>query len=231
LKPVRLALIHSPLVGPSSWRPAAAALHALGEAAIAVDYGGVGAPDWYGGAASRIAAALPGDQPVVLVLHSGAGGFAPALPGALGSRLAGFLFVDAAMPYPGRCWFDTAPPALAGRVRALAKDGMLPPWDTWFGRGGIDALIPDAASRAAFRADLPRLPLAYLEATAPAGDAWRQVPAGFLQLSDAYAAEADEAEALGWIVRREPLRHLAMLTHADRLAAILAEMAGELANA
>jgi hypothetical protein len=149
----------------------------------------------------------------------------------LRERAAGFLLVDAVMPYPGKCWFDTAPPALAKRVREIAENGVLPPWDTWFGARAIDALIPDPAERAAFSADLPRIPLAYLEAVAPAEDAWRARPCGYLQLSEACGAEADAAEALGWPVRRERLSHLAMLTHPDRVAAILAEMAIHLRRA
>ncbi len=55
---MRPALIHSPLVGPSNWRRTADALAAAGLEAIAVDYGGVRPPDWYDGAARRIAAAF-----------------------------------------------------------------------------------------------------------------------------------------------------------------------------
>jgi hypothetical protein len=196
-----------------------------------VDYGGVRGPDWYGGAAARILQVLAGDERLLLAVHSGAGGFVPSLAAVLGGRLAGCLFVDAVLPYPGRSWFDTAPPALARRVREIAEAGGLPSWDTWFGPGAIDTLIEDPGLRAAFSADLPRLPLAYLEATAPAGEAWREVPAGYLQLSEGYAAEAGEAEARGWVVRREQLHHLAMLTHPDRVAHMLAEMAHELAAA
>jgi hypothetical protein len=226
----RLALIHSPLVGPSAWRLVERAIEAAGGMAVALDYGGVAGPDWYGGATSRIAAALAGDAPVVPVVHSGAGAFVPGLVDALGERLAGCILVGAVMPYPGRCWLDTAPAALARRLRELEDHGVLPPWDTWFGEGAIASILPDAAARAAFSADLPRVPWAYFEALAPMASAWRDTPAGYFQLSEACAAEADEAAALGWRVRREDLHHLAMLTHPDRVAAILASMARELAD-
>jgi hypothetical protein len=227
---LRLALIHSPLVGPSARRPTAGALQDRGLNALAVDYGGVSGPDWYGGATSRIAEALSGDDPLVLVAHSGAGGFIPGLVDAMGSRVAGFVLVDAVMPYPGRRWLDTAPPALVERVSELAEDGVLPPWDVWFGRKPIARLLSDPALSAEFSADLPRVPFAYLQAIAPDADAWRSRPAGYVQLSDGYAAEAAEAEALGWPVRREALHHLAMLTHPARVAAVLSEMTRELAE-
>ncbi|MFI4975449.1 MAG: hypothetical protein ACHP84_12995 [Caulobacterales bacterium] len=45
----RLALIHSPFVGPASWAPVAQLL----PNAVAVDYGGVSASDLYEGVAAR----------------------------------------------------------------------------------------------------------------------------------------------------------------------------------
>jgi hypothetical protein len=224
----RLALIHSPLVGPSAWRRTERAINAAGGSAVAVDYGGLTGPGWYDIATARIARAVGGERSIVLVAHSGAGAFIPGLVDALGDPVVGYILVDAVMPYPGRCWLDTAPTALATRLRALEEQGVLPPWDIWFGEGAIAAILPDAGLRAAFSAELPRVPWAYFEALAPEASAWRASPAAYLQLSDACAADADQAAALGWSVRREALNHLAMLTHPDRLAAILSSMAHEL---
>ena len=226
---MRLALIHSPLVGPSSWRRTAAVLEARGQPARAVDYGGVCGPDWYAGAARRIATALASDEPAVLALHSGAGGFVPALTDELGARTAGFILVDAVMPYPGQRWLDTAPPTLVTRLEAIVEDSVLPPWDVWFGTGSIARLIGEPLA-AELAVDLPRVPLAYLEARAPAGESWRSLPAAYLQLSEACAADADAAAALGWVVRREPMHHLAMLTHPARVADMLCDLARELAS-
>lgn len=228
---MRLALIHSPLVGPSTWRAVANALEKLGAPACAADYGGVRGPDWYADASRRIASTLASCEKVVFALHSGAGGFAPALAAEFGDRSAGFLFVDAVMPYPGRSWLDTASPQLAAHLLAIAEDGVLPRWDAWFGRNPVDEMIDDPELRATFTAELPRLPLAYLEAVAPTSEAWRERPCAYLQLSGAYAREAEAAAALGWPVRREPLHHLAMLTHPDRVAAILRDMVCELSDA
>jgi hypothetical protein len=225
---LRLALVHSPLVGPSAWRLTERAINHAGGSAIAVNYGGVAGPDWYAGATRRIALALSGDQPTVLVVHSGAGAFIPSLVDELGDGLAGYILVDAVMPYPGRSWLDTAPSALATRLRQLEKNGLLPPWDTWFGEGATATILPDATLRASFTADLPRLPWGYFEAIAPDVWSWSGEPAAYLQLSEACAADADQAAALGWNVKREPLNHLAMLSHPDRLAAILSSMAHEL---
>lgn len=194
---------------------------------MAIDYGGVAGPDWYGAAAMRAAAATPSGE-VVVVAHSGAGGLIPSLADSLGHRLVGLMLVDAVIPHPGLCWFDTASAGLASRVRGLASHGLLPPWDTWFDRDAIARLVPDPAVLGGFRAELPRVPLAYLEALAPEGRVWEALPIAYLQLSEAYAAEASAAALRGWTVRREPLHHLAMLSHPDRVAAAVADLAREI---
>ena len=48
----------------------------------------------------------------IAVLHSGAGAFAPALAEAA-PGLAGFVFVDAVLPYPGKTCLQNAPDWLA----------------------------------------------------------------------------------------------------------------------
>jgi hypothetical protein len=217
-----LALVHSPLTGPSTWRFTEQALRAAGVAAAAVDYGGVAGPDWYGGVAARLKAAIDARDPIILVAHSGAGGLTPAALEALGERAVGFILVDAVMPHPGRRWLDTAHPLLARRLDALAVDGVLPTWDRWFGADALAGMVADPARRAEFSADLPRVPVEFLEAT----DGWRRLAGAYLQLSATYDAEAAAAAAaLGWRVRREVLGHLAMLNHPERLARIIIKVA------
>jgi hypothetical protein len=185
-------------------------------------------PDWYGGVGARIAARCDG-APWLAVLHSGAGGFAPAITD-VAADLVGLLFVDAVLPYPGRAWTQTAPSALAAHLRRVTKDERLPPWNTWFASDPTPALIPDAAARAAFVGELPRAPLAYLDAVSPAGTAWARLPAAYLRLSPAYEDEAAEAQHRGWPVRRLETHHLAMVSEPDMVAAALSELAASLGS-
>jgi hypothetical protein len=231
ISPTRLALIPSPLAGPSCWRGVEQALRRRGLQGQVIAYGPVRNASWQGAAADRIAAALgvTAGQSVVVV-HSGAGRLVPSIVAAAPGAVAKVLFVDAILPQPGRSWLETAPAPLAERLRALAEDGVLPPWNQWFDADPTVALIPDAVVRAAFLADLPRLPMAVLSAPAPDLRAWQAIPCAYLQLSGAYEAEACEAERRGWRVRREAMHHLAMVTEPEDLAAILIEMAGDLAG-
>lgn len=216
----RFALVPSPFTGAAAWAPVAAVL----PDAVAVDYGGVSGPDWYDAAARRIAAAMMGEGPWIAVLHSGAGGFAPALADA---GAAGLIFVDAVRPHPGRNLREVEP-GFVDYLTARATDGLLPPWNRWFEKDLLSEVLPDPAARAAFVADLPRTPLAFLDATPPASDAWERLPAAYLQLSARYAMQADWAESLGWPVARLRLHHLAMATHAADVASAIAALAHEM---
>jgi hypothetical protein len=212
----RFALVPSPFTGAAAWAPTAARL----PGALAVDYGGVSGPDWYAGAARRIAAAM-GEGPWIAVLHSGAGGFAPALAEA---GAAGLIFADAVRPHPGRSLREVDA-AFVGYLADRATDGLLPPWNRWFEKDLLAKALPDPAAREAFEADLPRTPLAFLEAVPPLSDAWETLPAAYLQLSRRYAPQADWAEARGWPVRRLDLHHLAMASHPQEVAEAVRDLA------
>jgi hypothetical protein len=216
-----VALVHSPLVGPTTWREAALGLRALGYPRVETPAASAWEvePPYYSGLASRIAAGLDGG-PWVLVGHSGAGGLLPAIAEALPGGAGMMIFVDAVLPHPGKAWLDTAPPALSAMLRARARGGLAPAWPDWFPAGVLGRLLPDAEVRAAFEAEARTVPLAYLEERAPVtanGPASR----GYLQLSPGYEAEADAAAAAGWTVAREALHHLAMIAEPDKVAAAL----------
>lgn len=215
----RLALVPSPFTGAVAWAPVAAEL----PGALAVDYGDLPEVAPYEAVAARVAAAM-GPGPWVAVLHSGAGGFAPDLAEA---GAAGLIFADAVRPHPGRSLRDVEPQFVAW-LEARASDGRLAPWNRWFDEDPLPGLLPDAQLRAAFVADLPRPPLTFLDAIPPISDAWERTPAGYLQLSARYAAQADWAEARGWPVRRLGLHHLSATSNpakvVQELAALLREM-------
>lgn len=211
----RLVLVPSPFVGPSSWR----AVEGLIPDARVADYGGVSGPDWYEGAADRIVRQAD-DAPWVAVLHSSAGGFAPSLAAAA-RRLTGLIFVDSILPHPGKSAVASAPEAQIQQLRALTTEGLTTPWNTWFDADPTPRWIPDPAARAAFLADLPRVPFAFLEATAPNDNRWERLPAAFVQLSKGYEANAARAEQRGWPVHRVKLNHLAIVGQPAVVAELL----------
>lgn len=83
--------------------------------------------------------------------------------------MRGLIFVDSGIPARAG---DTAfvPPALLDQFRALADDGILPPWSSWFGEDAMRELVPDEVLRHALEREMPRLPLAFLEQRIPTFD-------------------------------------------------------------
>jgi hypothetical protein len=217
---VRLVLLHSPLVGPTSWLRVAPALQARGHDVVVPDLTpilGENGP-YYVALAEAVATVMASES--ILVVHSGAGALVPAI--AARRDLPGAVFVDALLPHRGESWFAGVPEQLGSRLRSLAKDGKLPPWHAWWPKGAMEKLLPDRAVGAAFLAEQRDLPLAYFEEASP--DLPLAVPSAYLQLSDAYAADADAAAAQGWPVARLDLHHLALLTHPDSVAAKIEEL-------
>jgi len=221
----RLVLTPSPFVGAVSWRGVAQAL----PDAVALDYGVVAGPDWYG-AVAEAAAGQAGPGPWIAVMHSGAGGFAPAIAAAAGEGLVGLIYVDAILPHPGRSCLSTAPDDLVRHLRSLTTDGLLAPWNQWFGPDPTPRMIPDAATQAAFVEGLPRTPFAFLEAVAPDQSEWEQIPSAYMQISKNYEETAAKAELRGWHVRRARMHHLAIASEPRAVAALLAELAAEIAR-
>ena len=136
------------------------------------------------------------------------------------------LFVDALLPAPGESWLGSAPAALAAHITRLASDGVLPPWPTWFGASTMARLVPDEVVRAEFVAECRPIRLGMLTIPTPATPLVGRH--AYLQLSEAYAEEAEQARNLGWRVHHEPLHHLAMLSDPDRIAALIGELAQDL---
>jgi pimeloyl-ACP methyl ester carboxylesterase len=224
----RFVLLHSPLIGPLAWQAVAGELVRRGHPAETPAWTPLSdiAGDFYATLAAAMAARLDGQEPLLLVAHSGAGALIPALAARLPGRVAGVILADAILPHPGRSWFDTAPAEMAQSLRAGAQMGELPRWSDWWPPGALERLVPDETQRSALVAELEPLPLAYFEERAPPGEP--SGPAAFLQLSGAYRDEGEVAARSGWPLVRLPLHHLAMLTHPEAVAGALESLAERL---
>jgi pimeloyl-ACP methyl ester carboxylesterase len=206
-------LIHSPLVGPTTWLPVADELVRRGREAVVPSLLGVAAapaPQWSQVPEVVRAATANTAAPVVLVGHSGAGLLLPAIADALTVEVAALVFVDSFLP-PANGSLRLAPPGLMDQLRALAADGVLPPWSSWFGEA-MRELVPDDRLRATLTEEMPRLPLSYFEASVPLPGGWRSRPCAYLLFShEPYAESAAQAREQGWPVAETPgAGHLAM---------------------
>ncbi|MGB6455211.1 MAG: alpha/beta fold hydrolase [Streptosporangiaceae bacterium] len=218
-------LVHSPVTGPSTWRWVAADLVAQGHRVFVPAVGAVSSWSEFADAVAAQAGQL-GDA--VLVGHSGAG---PLLPQIAARTDAGpLIFVDADIP-PDTGEASLMPAEILAELRTNAVDGLLPPWSQWFGPAAMGELVPDAQRRAVITAELPRLPLAYFETTAPVPAGWAAAGGGYILLSaEAYGAQAAAAAARGWPVVRLPGGHLDVATRPEPIAAAIVQIAARLAR-
>ncbi len=181
-----LVLIPSPLLGPATWESSAASLERRGRDVAVASLQGVAtseAPYWPAGVDAVARSA--GDGPVVLVPHSNAGLFVPAVVDALGERVQGVVFVDAALPGTG---------AVAPRdflATLVGSDGLLPPWTSWWDDADVATLFPTAEVRARIEAEQPRLPLAYYDNLPPTTHGWDRPPCAYLWFGEPYDTTAE----------------------------------------
>lgn len=215
--------MHSPAVGPATWRWVAGALRSRGHDAIVPDLVGA-AMTADPGVFARAAAEVPdSDEEVVVVGHSAAGSVLPIVAG-LTANVRRVVFVDANVPpCEGTC---NAGGDFLAALQLLATDGTLPIWSRWWGEGVLQAYVPDDARRREIEAELPALPLAFFEAPIEVPAGWCAVDGAFLLLSQFYRSDADRAAALGWPVVELPGAHLDMVNREEAIAAILIELAG-----
>lgn len=217
---VSIVLVHSPLVGRSSWWPTANAL-ARRRCLVSVPSmplspsGSVPAwRDWAEAVSDRSGTNDTG-RPVVLVGHSAAGLLLPAI--AQRSRAVGLVFVDARIP-PDDGVVAPADEEFMTFVRSRADaDGMLPPWSRWWGDEIAEGLVPDPQARSRFEADIPRLPVSWFD-DAAAVPPWAGLRAGYVQLSAPYAEAAADARSRGWPVDAVVGTHASTVTDPDAVA-------------
>jgi hypothetical protein len=245
----RFVLVHSPVVGPSTWRPVAAHLAGLGHDVAVPSLLAVGDADppfWprvvsavadqLAGAAATAGPAGTGrpgqgppgpDQPLVLVAHSNAGNFVPVIRRALAPPVLCSVFADATVP-GRRGTIATADEDFQEFLRGMTEpDGRLPKWTDWWPGEDLTAMFPDARTRDLVVSELPRLPFAYYSEQVPVPAGWDDHPCAYLHFSAGYDGEAEKAAARGWPVRTLPGEHLHQLVDPAGVATALADFAAQ----
>lgn len=225
-----LVLVHSPSVGPSTWRPVADRAAAQGVAAVVPDLRRIaegGPPYWprVAAAVSEAISGLPEADPVVLAGHSNAGLFLPVVADSSPRPVVGAVFVDASLPADGPD-APVAPPEFLTWLQDLAgPQRRLPRWSDWWGEGDLAAVLPDPVVRAGVVADQPTLPLDYYEQRIPVPDSWAGVRCAYLQFNAAYDEQAAQAARAGWPLVRLAGEHLHQVVDPGSVTATLLELA------
>jgi hypothetical protein len=231
-----LVLVASPLLGLGSWAPLREALASRGWASVAAHETRDPLnrrPFWQrtvDGVEQRLRGE-PDGRTVVLVGHSGAGPLLPAVAGAIGQRVAAYLFVDAGLPAPGISRLGAIAaegPHGAGLATELAAildaGGRFPEWTD----AELAPLIPDAERRRQVLAELRPRGRDYWSEPLPTVSGWPHAPCAYLSFSEPYQPAAERATAMGWQLRHLPGGHFHHLVDehgvADALLKLLAEI-------
>jgi hypothetical protein len=221
-------LVHSPLVGPSTWTPVARELERRGRQVVVPSLLGAATappPQWRYCVDAVRAATSTLSNPIVLVGHSGGGLLLPAITGAVTPAVSRLIFVDSGVP-ASTGETPLAPPPFRAHLRTLAANGTLPPWSTWWGDEAMRELVPDEAARAALERELPSLPLSYFEESVPSPAGWDRVPCAYLLLSDAYRDAASDARAREWRVEEiAGAQHLHLVVAPATVTDVLIQLA------
>ncbi len=221
-------LIHSPLVGPSTWTPVVGELERRGRQVVVPSLLGAAtapSPQWRYCIDAVRAATSTLSRPIVLVGHSGGGLLLPAIAGAVTPAVSRLIFVDSGVP-ASTGETPQVPPSFLAHLRTLAVNGILPPWSSWFGDEAMRGLVPDDATRAALERELPSLPLSYFEQSVPSPAGWDRVPCAYLLLSDAYGDAASEARAREWPVEEiAGAQHLHLVVAPATVTDVLIQLA------
>ena len=209
---MRICLLPSPLVTPAVARPLALALRQRGHEVVVADQGGAGVGELLAGFTQ---AARDAD---LVVPHSNAGRFGPAVADAVGARL---VCIDSLLPgrEPDPGWLEF----LRSRER---PDGLLAPWSTWWPREQIEAVVGERWEL--LTTDEPRVPLRLLTEQPFAPEDWLTRRSGYVAFGPAYAEQARLVEDRGWEVRRLDGAHLHLLIAPDEVADALLDVAARI---
>jgi hypothetical protein len=226
-------LVHSPLVGPSIWSWAGAALRRWGFDVVIPDMAGfenAGAPYWEPCVQAVVLACGDALGPLVLVGHGGAAPLLPAMTLALLGRVRRIAFVEASLP-PLSGFAEPAPSWLRTRVASLSSGTRLPKWSEWLDEAAWHKLIPDPARRSVIESGLPELPLDYFDHVIPVPDRWaEEAPCSYLWFSNSHLSDARLAASRGWPVRHLTGSIVAMVTRPKTVARELSWAAAGLAH-
>ncbi|MGN6678287.1 MAG: alpha/beta fold hydrolase [Streptosporangiaceae bacterium] len=225
-------LVHSPSVGPSTWRQVSDQLRQGGHETVVPSLLGVadGGPPYWAAVATAVRGGLSGRdirQPVVLVAHSNAGLFVPVIASELRGSVVCSIFADASIP-PSSGSTPVAEDEFLPFLRDLVdENGRLPQWTNWWSDEDVAPMLPDPPLRQVITAEQPRLPLEYYLEQIPVPAGWDDQPCGYLLFSQAYEGQADEARRRGWPVRTTRGEHLHQAVDPEAVTQALLELAGE----
>ena len=213
---ITYALIHSPLVGPFTWKFVSQALIRQELKAIIpalLDDPNSSLPYWqqHVESVAQDLIQTPQNESIVLVAHSGAGPLLPAIRDQLPNSICAYLFVDAGIPRDGLSRIELMKledKDWAGQFyESLLQGESFPTWT----EDDLREIIPDKESRQRLVAEIHPRSLSFFTEPIPVYDGWPDAPCVYIKLSQSYDWDAEEANQAGWPVYEWKAGHFHML--------------------
>lgn len=219
-------LLHSPLVGPSTWTLVAEQIRQLGLEVLVPtlkDSPESNEPFWKQQAksVSTYLANIPNDIPITLVAHSGAGPLLPAIRQSISNPVHAYVFVDAGIPLDGATRLDLMKLEDADWAnefrQELERGGRFPTWNV----DDLQSVIPDENLRRQMVAELRPRGLDFFTEPIPVFAGWPDAPCIYIQLSGAYDWDSVQAQRSGWSTYKLDAGHFHMLVNAEEVTEII----------
>lgn len=221
-------LIHSPLVGPLTWKLVADEMRQRDIDVVVptlVDTPNSEEPYWkqHAESVSQTLANIPKDTFVTLVAHSGTGPLLPAIRETLPNPVNAYVFVDAGLPRAGSTRLDlmnSEDSGWAKEFRAyLEGGGSFPNWSF----EDLQEILPDEELRAQMVAEIHPRALDFFTEPIPVFAGWPDAPGVYILFSEPYKRAAVEARELGWPTYELEAGHFHMLVDTKAVTDLIVE--------
>jgi len=219
-------LIHSPLVGRLTWTLAAGELRRRGRKAVVPllqDSAGSRDPFWkqHAESVSKALSKIPGNAPVTLVAHSGAGPLLPAAAQLITSPIHAYVFVDAGIPRDGASRLDlmrSEDAVWAGQFQHDLEHGKeFPNWTP----EDLHEIIPNADLRSQLVAGIRPRGLEFFTEPIPVFDGWPDAPCIYIRFSAPYIRPMKYAQQADWHTVELEAGHFHMLVDAGNVTSMI----------
>lgn len=221
-------LIHSPLVGPLSWKLVADELRQRGLDVLVPtlkDIPDSREPFWkqHAESVAQALAHIPKDTFVTLVAHSGAGPLLPVIRQSFSNPVHAYVFVDAGIPSAGATRLDlmkAEDPAWAAQFQEyLEGGGTFPDWSF----DDLQEIIPDESLRRQMVDEIQPRGLDFFTEPIPVFDGWPDAPCVYIKFSAPYEYSAAQARQAGWPTSELEAGHFHMLVEPETVTALIVQ--------
>jgi hypothetical protein len=226
-------LIHSPLVGPLTWKLVADQMR---QRAIEVivptleDSPNSLEPYWkqHAESVSQALSQISKETSLTLVAHSGAGPLLPAIRAELANPINAYVFVDAGIPRDSATRLDLMKSEDSDWAKQfqeyLENGGRFPNWSS----EDLHEIIPDENLRNRLVTEINPRALDFFTEPIPVFEGWPDAPCVYILFSEPYKGAARQARESGWQTYELESGHFHMLVDPKTVTDLIIESVNKL---